>query len=162
MSPQIKESGAPPTIPLQRQPGRTGLCTTAPKRSPVFLGEAIFLYLPGYGGGSEATGAFFFLNTYGSFLRWRIWATYLFFQFNMHLLMLSVFVHFCVKCNLICSLRGHCLHGHHGSSGIRIVVCGYGLLFSVSSATFLRQFHFLSWTCRHRPAPSITTWKAPS
>ena len=87
---------------------------------------------------------------------------FVFFQFNGHLLIFSVFVHFCVKCNLVRSLGGHSLHGHHGSSGIRIVVGGSALLFSVSSATFLWQFHFLSWTCRHRLAPSITTWKAPS
>ena len=84
------------------------------------------------------------------------------FQFKTHLLILRVFLHFCVKCNLVRSLGGHSFHGHHGSSGIRIVVRDHGLLFSVSSATLLRQFHFFSWTCRHRLAPSITTWKAPS
>ena len=36
------------------------------------------------GGGPEATGAFFFLNTVGGFSRWWIWATYLFFFSIQH------------------------------------------------------------------------------
>ena len=58
----------------------------------------IFLYLPGYGGGSEATGAFFFLNTYGGFLRWRIWATYSFFSIQ------HAFIDFECFCAFLCKV----------------------------------------------------------
>ena len=61
-------------------------------------GGAIFLYLPGYGGGSEATGAFFFLNTYGGFLRWRIWATYSFFSIQ------HAFIDFECFCAFLCKV----------------------------------------------------------
>ena len=61
-------------------------------------GLYIFLYLPGYGGGSEATGAFFFLNTYGGFLRWRIWATYSFFSIQ------HAFIDFECFCAFLCKV----------------------------------------------------------
>ena len=60
--------------------------------------DGIFLYLPGYGGGSEATGAFFFLNTYGGFLRWRIWATYSFFSIQ------HAFIDFECFCAFLCKV----------------------------------------------------------
>ena len=65
---------------------------------PQFWVLLIFLYLPGYGGGSEATGAFFFLNTYGGFLRWRIWATYSFFSIQ------HAFIDFECFCAFLCKV----------------------------------------------------------
>ena len=44
------------------------------------VGEIYSIYKDTGGGGSEATGAFVFLNTYGGFSWWRIWATYPFFS----------------------------------------------------------------------------------
>ena len=49
------------------------------------------------GGGSEATGAFFFLNTYGVFLRLRIWATYSFFSIQHAFIDFQCLCAFCCK-----------------------------------------------------------------